>query len=98
VTCKTVTVKKHRHGKTVRVKERKCTTKTLASGVRFTASATLATAKLTRGRITFATGMAGPRGEILVLRRTLRPGRYTLTVTRHRGHHRVVIRTSVTID
>jgi hypothetical protein len=97
VTCHTVTVKKRRHHRIVRVKQRKCVTKTLASGVRFTAGARRAGVTLTRRRLTYAVGTDGPRGAVLVLRRTLWPGHYTLTVTERRGGHRVVTRTRVTV-
>jgi hypothetical protein len=86
VTCKTVTrtVIKTIHGKHTKVKVRKqvCTTKTVTGPVKFT-TASAARAVLSRGRVIYATGIAGLSAThpemILSAARRLRPGRYTLT-------------------
>jgi hypothetical protein len=95
VTCKTitVTVTKTVHGKRkkVKVKKQRCTTKTVTGPVKFTTS--VARAVLSRGRVTYATGIAtiNTKHPQLALTTThkLRAGTYTLTLrwsTKHTNH------------
>jgi hypothetical protein len=75
VTCKTVTVSKN--GK--RVKQQKCTTKTITGTASFTTASAHAT--LERGSVAYATGMAHAGRVTLHAGRAIRRGRYTLILT-----------------
>jgi len=95
VTCKTVTKKVKGRPHTVR----KCTGKLVSGTVKFTTSES---ATVSRGHLIYATGtkvQLRRRTElILVPRRRMRPGRYTLT-SRHRiGRHVSARRTAITLD
>jgi hypothetical protein len=89
VTCKTVTVLTH--GK--KLKRQKCTTKTITG----TASFTTAHATLKRGTVTYATGTASTARVTLRALRAVRPGRYTLVLTRTVGHRRLTTRRPIRI-
>jgi hypothetical protein len=91
VTCKTVTVLTH--GK--KLKRQKCTTKTITGTASFTTVGARATLK--RGTVTYATGTASTARVILRALRAVRPGRYTLVLTRTVGHRRVTTRRPITI-
>jgi hypothetical protein len=95
ITCRTVTKTVKRHIAKRKVTLRRCTTRLISGTARFTAAAAHAT--LTRDRITYATGNAEPARLVLYESRPLRPGRYTLTLTRDVGHHRLTSREQVTI-
>ena len=89
MTCKTVTVLSH--GK--KLKRQKCTTKTITG----TASFTTAHATLKRGTVTYATGTASTTRVTLRALRAVRPGRYTLVLTRTVGHRRLTTRRPIRI-
>jgi hypothetical protein len=91
VTCRTVTVV--RRGK--KVKGQTCTTKTISGTASFTAAR--ARAALERGRVIYAMGTASTNRLILRAVRAVRPGRYTLVLTRTLGHRRVMMRQPITI-
>ena len=91
VTCKTVTVVKR--GK--KVKRQTCTTKTITGTVSFTAARARATLK--RGTVAYAVGIASTTRLILRAVRVVRPGRYTLVLTRTLGHRRVTTQQPITI-
>ncbi len=94
VTCKQVTVTvKHK-----RVKREKCTTRLVAKTIKFTtATASAASASITRGHVVYARGRLmstrhGATKLMLTPARALKPGSYTL-ITRAGGHtHRTRIR------
>lgn len=88
MTCKTVTTGKGKHKKTIQ----KYTTKTVTGPVKFTTT-TVDRAVLSRGRVVYATGIAARGAKhpelALIATRTLRAGRYTLTLrwtTAHTNH------------
>jgi hypothetical protein len=91
VTCKTVTVVKHHE----KVKGQRCTTKTITGTASFTADAARAT--LRRGPVTYAMGTASTTRLILHTVRAVRPGRYTLVLTRTLGRRRVTTQQPITI-
>ena len=102
MSCKTVTRTVTRHGKKVKVKRQKCTTKLVSGPVKFTAANTSARATLSRRGVVYATGYAyasrrGVRRTVLLVARTLRPGRYTLTLTSGRGRHTTRTHSQITI-
>ncbi len=107
VTCKTTThtVIRKVNGKrrAVKVTRQVCQTKLVSGPVKFTAQqASDAQAALSRAGVVYATGYAHQprRGSAqihLLAARTLRAGRYTLTLTTRIGHRRVTTRYPVSI-
>lgn len=89
VTCKTVTVRKK--------KKQQCTTKLLTGKVKFTVTGSAAHASLSRAGVLYATGTTSRRGVVLSVRRTVRAGSYTLTLTYGHGHHTTIVRRQVRI-
>ncbi|HET6864644.1 MAG TPA: choice-of-anchor D domain-containing protein [Solirubrobacteraceae bacterium] len=76
VSCTTAKKKVKGH----RVTRRKCATKLISGVATFTTTPT--TARLTRGRVVYATGSAWLYAVTLDARRPVGPGRYTLTLRR----------------
>jgi streptogramin lyase len=102
VTCTPVTKTVTQHGRKVKVTRQHCTTKLVTGPVKFTAALAAGRATLSRRGIVYATGYAyetlrGPRTTLLAAR-TLRPGRYTLTLTRHRMRQVARISSQVTVS
>jgi Kelch motif len=95
ITCRVVTKTVKEHGKKRTVTRHKCTTKLISGTATFTT--TIARATLTRGGATFATGTAQLTRLILHDRRPLRPGLYTLTLTRPVGRLRFTTRQEIAI-
>jgi hypothetical protein len=100
VVCKTVTKTTTRNGHKHTRKVQKCSTRLVSGTVKFTTTASIQ-ASLTRGHLIYATGTAISTGHdgwqlILIPRRALRPGRYTLTLTTQ-DRRRVLERTTLTI-
>jgi hypothetical protein len=87
VTCTTTTKTVVRHGHKTHPKVTKCKGKLVSGSVKFTNAGNATRAKLTRGRVTYATGRStsvrARRWQmILTPTRRLKPGRYTLTLRR----------------
>lgn len=105
VTCKTITKTMLRkiNGKqrNVRVKQTRCTGRQVSGAVTFTSAAT-ATATVSRGNVTYATGaLMSDRSDrwqlLLADRRPIGHGQYTLTLRVRRGRHWVNRRTTITV-
>ena len=83
------------------VKQQRCTTKLVTGPVTFTTTRPTTRATLTRAGLTYATGTAqttpGRSRLLLTQRRTLRPGRYTLALTSHHGHHPTTTHQQITL-
>jgi hypothetical protein len=97
VTCHTVTEVTHH----VKHKVTKCSTKLLTGTVKFTTTVAVSRITISRAGVVYAQGRGqtvGGRMQLLViLRRRLAPGRYTITSV-HRQHRRAVLsRRSITI-
>jgi hypothetical protein len=92
ITCKSVSVKSRGHS----VKRRQCTTKVMSGTVKFRAAKS-ASATLSRGRVTYATGTASAKGLVLRAQRRVPAGRYTLTLHYRQGQHRIVKREQIRI-
>jgi hypothetical protein len=103
VVCQTVTKKTTKHGRKVAVKVKKCTARLVSGPVKFTIDADDLGASVSRAGVTYATGFAIPTGtarwQLVLTRhlRTLRPGRYTLTLRSRHGAHRILERRTITI-
>lgn len=106
VTCTTVTKRIKRAGreKTRRVKviTHVCRTKVLSGTVTLPSTATGERASISRGRLVYASGIGVSIGTgrwqlTLTDVHPLRPGRYTLTLVRRRGHRTITTRLRVTI-
>jgi virginiamycin B lyase len=94
VTCSTVTRTVTRKGKRRKVKVKECKTRQVSGTVKFTT----ASARLTRGAVVYATGIA--RGNRVVLqqrRRAVPTGRYTLELTHRSGRLTTTTRQPVQI-
>jgi hypothetical protein len=70
-------------------------TRTVSGQVKFTTAAGDATQ--TRGGLVYASGTVARGHLVLRQRRRLRPGRYTLTVTRREGNRLLTTRWQVTM-
>jgi hypothetical protein len=100
ITCvssaKTVKV----HGKPKKTTQKTCTTKIVSSPVKFTMA--IARARLSRGRVTYATGTAilrhGTQRLLLHALRPLRAKHYTLTLTQRHGKHAITTHTTITMS
>ena len=103
VVCHPVTQTVTTHGRKHKVTTQSCTTRLVSGPVRFTTTGVRSNATVTRGDVTYATGLAVPMGadrwQLALTRRIrqLRPGRYTLTLTTRHGRHRTVQRTTIAI-
>jgi hypothetical protein len=106
VTCKTVTtlVKKKIKGKTRKVKVPKqvCTAKEVSGTVKFTTTKAGVRASISRGRDVYASGTGVPTAAgswqlVLSQRRSLRAGRYTLTLNTRRDGRSTTKRLQVMI-
>jgi hypothetical protein len=95
VTCRTVTRTARLHGKKPTVTQHECTTKLISGIAMFSTTTTKAT--LTQHGVIYATGTARLARLTLNVRRSLRAGEYTLTLTRQLNHHRVQTRRQITI-
>ena len=103
VVCRKVTKAIITHGHKRKVTVQKCATRLVSGKVKFTINANDLGATVSRAGVVYATGEAAPRGagqwQLALTRRmrTLRPGRYALTLRTLGGRHRTVERTTITI-
>jgi hypothetical protein len=103
ITCREVTRTIKRHGHKVRVKRRICHGRTVSGIVSFTVAGAADRATLSRGAVVYATGAkvstAGGRSQlVLKLKRSLRRGRYVLTLTRHQHGRTFTRHQTVTVS
>jgi hypothetical protein len=89
VTCRTVTRYVRRHGRKVRVSHKQCNAKLVSGPIKFKVADATVKAVISRGHVVYATGTGVAVGRtrsqlLLTERHTIRPGRYTLTLTRPR--------------
>jgi virginiamycin B lyase len=83
--------------------KKKCTTKLVSRVVKFTSTAGDVGASISRAGVIYATGLGIPTGhghwQLVVTHRirTLRSGRYTLTLRTLQGHRRIVQSTTIDI-
>ncbi|MFL5828420.1 MAG: hypothetical protein ACJ76X_00750 [Solirubrobacteraceae bacterium] len=100
--CTKTTKTTTKNGKKRKITVQHCTTKLVSGTVKFTINSNISAA-VSRGSVTYATGLAIPTGtgrwQLILTHRqhSLRPGRYTLTLKSHHGHRRNVKRSVITI-
>lgn len=103
VVCKKVAKTTTIHGKKHKTTVQKCATRLVSGVVKFTINSENLGATISRARVTYATGLAIPIGsdrwQLVLTRRlrTLRPGRYTLTLGSRNAGHRILERRPITI-
>jgi hypothetical protein len=103
VLCKKITKTVTTHGHKHEVSVRKCTTRLVSGVLKFTTVANDLRASVARAGVVYATGLAvrtGPgRWQLLLTHnaRTLRPGRYALTLSSLHARARIVQRRTITI-
>jgi hypothetical protein len=103
VVCKKTTRTTTKNGKKHTSTVQHCTARLVSGPVKFTINGATLGASVSRAGVTYATGLAVPAGTdrwhlVLTRRlRTLRPGRYSLTLRSRHGARRVLERRPITI-
>jgi predicted MFS family arabinose efflux permease len=95
VSCVTTNSTVKVNGTPRQVKHTKCTTHLVTGTATFTTTSAQAT--LTRGPVTYATGVSRLGRLVLHARRQIRPGRYTLLLSRREGRRSLSTRQEITI-